>query len=154
MSLERSYFLQGAPPDVAKSIHEVVKPGKIITTHKPTPTKWRVPEVLAEFDHQRERDCVREGNPSYAALLLPCTKVSAKAPRIQALMRVYLQIPYTDTEYSEWATRATQAVTFKPEELETYQALSNDSRTSQFTPALLGWDELQQGQSGLVPGGF
>ncbi|KAJ5831807.1 hypothetical protein N7474_000118 [Penicillium riverlandense] len=152
MSLPRSWFRQGAPPDIAKPMHEVVKPGKIITTHKPEPTQWRVLEAQTEIEHQRGKDQAREGNPSYAALKLLCENV--RDPSFQALMRVYLQIPYTNTEFMESTTRATQAMEFKPIELDAHQAPSKDKQTSKFTPALLGYEESQQDQSGLVPGGF
>lgn len=133
-------------------MHEVVKPGNIITTEKPQRTEWRVLEALSELEHQRGKDQVREGNPSYAALKLSCE--DARDPSIQALMRVYLQIPCTNTEFMESTTRATQAMKFNPMELDAHQALSKDKRTSTFTPALLGYGESQQDQSGLVPGGF
>ncbi|CAG7935574.1 unnamed protein product [Penicillium nalgiovense] len=133
-------------------MHEVIKPGEIITTKKPTPTKWRVLEVLSEFEHQSGKEDGEQGSPSYAALKLLCE--DAKDSNIEALMRIYLQIPYTSTEFMESTTRATQATKFKPLELEAHQALSKDKRTSVCTPTLLGYDELQQGQSGLVPGGF
>lgn len=149
---EKSWFRQGAPPDIPKPMHEVIQPGKIITTQKPTPTKWRVLEVLSELEHQRGKEAGKQGSPSYAALKLLCR--DAKDPTIQALMRIYLQIPYTNTEFMDSTIRATQATTFKPLELEAHQALSKDNATSVCTPTLLGYDELQQGQSGLVPGGF
>lgn len=104
---ERSWFLHGAPPDIPKPMHEVTKPGNIITTQKPTLTNWRVLEVLSELEHQKE-----QGRLSYAALKLLCS--DAKDPGIQAVMRVYLQIPYTNTELMDSTVRATQATTFKP----------------------------------------
>lgn len=150
---ERSWFRQEAPPNVPKPMHEVIKPGKIITTQKPTPTKWRVLEVL-----HRIRTTERGGGWGSGHSLIRGFETvlcrDAGDPNIQALMRIYLQIPYTGTGFMDSTIRATQATKFKPRELEAHQALSKDTMASAYTPALLSYDELQQGRSGLVPGGF
>lgn len=105
-----------------------------------------------EFEQQSGEEDGAQGILSYAALKLLCR--DAGDPNIQALMRIYLQIPYTGTGFMDSTIRATQATKFKPRELEAHQALSKDTMASAYTPALLSYDELQQGRSGLVPGGF
>lgn len=70
------------------------------------------------------------------------------------MMRIYLQIPYTNTELEDSTTRAQQAMSFKPAELYAYQILSKNILASKFTPSLLGYQESKQNDSGLVPGGF
>ncbi|CAG8380684.1 unnamed protein product [Penicillium salamii] len=70
------------------------------------------------------------------------------------MMRVYLQLPYTNTELEDSATRAQQATTCDPAELSAYKTLSRNQWTSQFTPSLLAYQVSKQSDSGLIPGGF
>jgi hypothetical protein len=52
--------------------HELVKPGSIVTTHKPRQTLWSIFKVLSGIEYQRGKKEATENNPSYAALELTC----------------------------------------------------------------------------------
>jgi hypothetical protein len=67
-------------------------------------------------------------------------------------MRIYMQIPYVNTELNDSAIRAQQASVFTPEELLAYKTLTR--RRSTITPQLLGYKKGKQDSSGPVPGGF
>ena len=69
-----------------------------------------------------------------------------------------MQVPCINTEFEDPATRASQAVQFKPRELRAYQILTKakdkDKDGTQIAPQLLGYKEDRQDSSGLVPGGL
>lgn len=69
----------------------------------------------------------RDGPKSFAALKVLCHEVTTKT---RAMIRIYYQIPWTNTNLEEPAIRAAQATTLKPDELVAYQRLSNDPRAS------------------------
>ncbi|KAJ6032623.1 hypothetical protein N7540_003355 [Penicillium herquei] len=145
MTSPRSWFNEGP-------MHQIFQPGKIIHLSHPQESKWRIDEIIKEYNYQRDQQHVRENAPSYAAIKLSCSK--ADDPTSHAMMRAYIQVPYKNTELEDPKTRAQQAMQFKPKELQAFQILSNDSTTSEFTPSLLGYQESEQDASGMVPGGF
>ena len=132
-------------------MRQLLQPGKLITLTHPQETQWEIEKIINEYDNQMDQKDVRQDAPSYAAIKLSC---SAFGESTQAMMRVYVQIPYTNTELEDTATRAQQAMSYKPEELRAYQILGKDRWASKFTPSLLGYQESKQNDSGLVPGGF
>ncbi|KGO67756.1 hypothetical protein PITC_000940 [Penicillium italicum] len=128
-----------------------LNPGDTITLDNPVPSTWKILDRLNEIEHQREEHLVKTGTPpSYAALKLRCE--SLNEPKHEALIRVYMQIPWTNTEIYDPSIRANQATTFVPAELTALETLTRTH--SPFTPRLLGSSENRQDQSGLVPGGF
>lgn len=127
-----------------------LQPGKLVKLIHPQ--QWKIDKIIKEYDNQMDQKNVRKDAPSYAAIKLSCSKVGDRST--QAMMRVYVQIPYTNTELEDTATRAQQAMSFKPEELHAYQILAKDRWVSKITPSLLGYLEFKQNDSGLVPGGF
>ncbi|KAJ5726655.1 uncharacterized protein N7483_008012 [Penicillium malachiteum] len=142
MTSLRSWFNQGP-------MHQLFQPGKIIHLSPPQESQWRINEIIKEYDNQRDQRNVRKDVPSYAAIKLSCSK--ADDPTSRAMMRVYVQIPHTNTEPK---IRAQQAIRFKPKELHAFQTLSKNITTSNFTPSLLGYRESEQDASGMIPGGF
>lgn len=147
MSRQQSWFRQGA-------IIQVLEPGDTIALENPQPTAWMIMELLNERQLQvEEEDVVKEGAPpSYASIKLAC--VESTEPSRRAMMRVYMQIPYLNTELEDSETRAKQASTFTPRDLLAYKTFSGIPGGATFTPELLGYKENQQDSSGLVPGGF
>ena len=98
-----------------------------------------------------EEDNVKSGSsPSYSSTKLLCH--DSADPEKKAFMRIYMQIPYVNTESDDSAIRAQQASVFIHKELFAYKALTRKGST--ITPRLLGYKESQQDSSGLVPGGF
>jgi hypothetical protein len=98
-----------------------------------------------------EEDDVKSGSPpSYSSTKLLCHE--SGNPEKKALMRIYMQIPYVNTELDDSAIRAQQASAFTPKELLAYKALTRKHST--ITPQLLGYKKGRQESSGLVPGGF
>ncbi|KAJ5198512.1 uncharacterized protein N7498_007629 [Penicillium cinerascens] len=142
MPSQQSWFSQG-------SIRKALKPGKSIALTKPEPTEWKILEAIDEHNFQFSEEIVqRDSCVSYASIKLSC--IEASNPSKRAIMRVYMQVPYDNTELEDLPTRAQQATTFRPKELTALLTL----RTSAYAPSLLGYDECRQGTTGLVPGGF
>lgn len=111
-------------------------------------------KVINEHNLQRDEDRVdvQAGYPSFASLRLDCHRVGNS--RIQAQMRVYLQVPYTNTELDYSQQRRQQAAQWQPHELWAFKKIMADPVVSKFTPQLLGVEETTQADDGLVPGGF
>ncbi|KAJ5712521.1 hypothetical protein N7493_008989 [Penicillium malachiteum] len=145
MSTPKSWFNQG-------SMSQLFQPGKVLHLSHPQEGKWRIDEIIKEYNKQRAQQHVKKDAPSYAAIKLSCSR--ADDPNFHAMMRVYIQIPYKNTELEEPKDRAKQAIEFKPKELQAFQILSNDSTTCDITPALLGYQESKQEASDIVQGGF
>jgi hypothetical protein len=99
-----------------------------------------------------EEDNVKSGSsPSYSSTKLFCH--DSTNPEKKAFMRIYMQIPYVNTELDDSAIiRAQQASAFIHKELFAYKALTRKGST--ITSRLLGYKEGRQDSSGLVPGGF
>jgi hypothetical protein len=128
--------------------------GRIITTDDGT--EWKIIGRLKQDDLQTEGRLV--SRPSYAALKLHCMKVNvdpSERSTSEAFARVYLQVPYSGTEFNDAQTRAAQADSaFQPNELGAYRTLSDDPVVSKFTPKFLGSKVSVQDLSAFVPGGF
>lgn len=67
-------------------------------------------------------------------------------------MRVYLQVPFKNTEMQDPKTRSRQATTYTPRELTAYQEFTQKDFSN--APKLLGYKLSTQDKSGLVPNGF
>ncbi|KAJ5477260.1 hypothetical protein N7539_007404 [Penicillium diatomitis] len=111
-------------------------PGTIITLDQPVPS------------HEEIRR--RHGHYSYATAKLLCC--DPKKPYRRAFMRVYLQVPFKDTEIQDPKTRSRQATTYAPLELTSYQKFTQQDFSN--VPKLLGYKVSTQDKSGLVPNGF
>ncbi|CAG8948402.1 unnamed protein product [Penicillium salamii] len=131
-------------------MHHIFSPGKLVTLSHPQRTQWVIDEIIDEIDEQEEENS--EELLSFATAKISCT--SNDDERTKAMMRVYLQVPYTNTELEDSATRAQQATACDPAELDAYKTLSRNQWTSKFTPKLLAYMVAQQKDLGLVPGGF
>ena len=139
MSSTRTWFRKG------------IEPGTTIILERPVRSEWKVVQKLNEYDYQMEEDNVKSGSsPSYSSTKLLCH--DSTDPEKKAFMRIYMQIPYVNTESDDSAIRAQQASVFIHKELFAYKALTRKGST--ITPRLLGYKESQQDSSGLVPGGF
>ncbi|KAJ5725957.1 uncharacterized protein N7483_007314 [Penicillium malachiteum] len=117
--------------------------GSVINLTQPQPTSWVVLDSLKENVSQVAKHKVTPDAPSFASLKLRYTNSEKTA---NAIMRIYLQIPYTNTELEPPTTRASQASPFKPKELTIYQMLSEDPAYKETTQPE---DNLQ-----AIPGGF
>ncbi|KAJ5938843.1 hypothetical protein N7466_001977 [Penicillium verhagenii] len=95
------------------------------------------------------KEYVRVDYPSYAAIELSCT--SADDPIVHAMMRVYVQIAYTNTELEDSDICAKQEMKFKPGELKAFRILSENGAISSFTPRHLCDHKSKQDTSGLPP---
>lgn len=100
-----------------------LKAARIILT-KPHPTKWKVGSIITAYEHQMSKEKARGDSASFAAIRLPCTQVGKGVSGTQAMMRIYLQIPFTDMGFLNDKDRGRQARKFTPRELEAYQKLS------------------------------
>lgn len=149
--------------------------GCVVKLDNPRAGEWMIDEIVKEEIHEMSQEDVQGGvsggieeavegvketarkdkRPniqSLASLKVLCHKVS---PQESSMMRIYYQIPWSNTDREEPDIRAAQAATFKPKELVAHQILSNDPRASKFTPRLLGFGEFKQQESwAAVPGGF
>lgn len=132
------------------------EPGTIITLKHPDLSRWKILEKLHEHDRQlpesevHNKDYSKEP-PSYASILLLCRNADDRAK--EAFMRIYAQVPWTNSEMDDPQTRGEQAMkNFEPQELIAYQALLKAGAPN--APKLLGWKTSHQDRSGLVPGGF
>ncbi|KAJ5116641.1 hypothetical protein N7456_000989 [Penicillium angulare] len=129
-------------------------PGAIIKTSQPVPREWKIDKIINEHDEQLSRDdCVPEDDLlSFATIRVRCFRVDK--PDAKADMRVYLQVPYKNTERESAQLRGNQQTSFQPRELKAYKLMSAHREISKFTPNLLGYEEGRQSERGLVPMGF
>lgn len=128
-----------------------IDPGTIINFDQPVPSRWQIVQKLSEEDWQLTEAEYRRGERlSFAVTKLLCC--DPKNPTTFALMRIYLQVPYSGTEIDDADTRATQAATLIPRELLSYQDLT--AQDIGCTPKLLGYKVSTQDNRSPVPGGF
>lgn len=131
--------------------------GCVVKVANPQPTEWKIDEIVREDIRQLEQSEVHEDVQSFASLKVLCHQVRQPfASKTRAMMRIYYQIPWTNTDGASPKARATQAASMKPSELVAYQTLSKDPHASKFTPRLLGFEESKQQASAnaTAPGGF
>lgn len=77
----------------------MIEPGEttISLTH-PNPSSWWVIREWNEHVYPRDEEGVENGSlPSYASTKLLCEDISN--PDQQAMLRIYMQIPYVNTKY-------------------------------------------------------
>lgn len=129
-----------------------IVPGTLITLDQPVPSQWEIVKKLNEYDHQLgEKQRSYQGfGYSFASTKLLCRDPYDHSKT--AFMRIFLQVPYLNTESDDADTRARQATALTPLELTAYQELLQ--KNSSNTPKLLGYKTTAQDRSGLVPGGF
>ncbi|KAJ5707140.1 hypothetical protein N7488_006941 [Penicillium malachiteum] len=145
MEHTRSWFSQG--PFKGKYVKHA-----IISTQNPVPRKWKILRVINEHDNQKpgKQDAI-----SFTTIRLECRQEDIRALRsARAEIRVYLQVPYINTELEAPDIRAEQAVDFHPNELKAYKIITADKYVSEFTPKLLAYEEGKQENWGLIPEGF
>ncbi|KAJ5697981.1 hypothetical protein N7488_011665 [Penicillium malachiteum] len=112
---------------------------------------WIIKEKLEEVSCAMHQSDSYIG-PGFAAAKFLCYLKGDKS-EAPAFLRLYYQIPIIDTECSLPQTRANQAVsTYETVELITLKALMKHS--CPVTPRLLGYQQEQQADNGIVPGGF
>lgn len=140
-----SWFGQGP-------LREVYHVGGVVKLETPRHTEWKIDEIVKEEVHEMEQDDIDDDVQSLAALKVLCHEVGSK--RTREMMRIYFQIPWTNTDKEPAGVRTAQAATFKPKELLAHQTLSNHPRASLCTPRLLGFGEFKQQSLWAVPGGF
>lgn len=76
---------------------------------------------------------------------------------MRAFIRVYVQIPYVDTEFEDFGTRRYHATRYKPEELIAEKLSRCEPPVTPkppVTPTLLGWHQDKQAPEWPVPEGF
>jgi hypothetical protein len=77
--------------------HQGTDPGTIITLDQPVPSHWKILEKLNERNFQASEEMRRRhGHYSYATAKFLCC--NPKKPSRKAFMRVYLQVPFKNTE--------------------------------------------------------
>ncbi|KAJ5777278.1 hypothetical protein N7520_000524 [Penicillium odoratum] len=124
-------------------------PGAKITIKR---IRWRIKEIINCRTHHMNQENVRSDNPSLVSIRLYCHD-DAK-PSFKAMMRIYVQIPWTGTEFEDSATLAKQAMAFRHPELAAYKWISRNQSVSKFTPKLLEFNEEKQTSDDVVPKGF
>ncbi|GFF41165.1 hypothetical protein IFM61606_04833 [Aspergillus udagawae] len=131
--------------------HQGTDPGTIITLDQPVPSQWKILGKLNERNFQASEEMRRRhGHYSYATAKLLCC--DPKKPSRKAFMRVYLQVPFKNTEIQDPKTRSRQATTYTPPDLTAYQEFTQKDFSN--VPKLLGYKVSTQDKSGLVPNGF
>lgn len=141
MSSPSPWFHQG-------ELRKTFKVGNTIEFSKPEPSKWRITAITEEQDNRTDES---DGVPAYTTAKLSCEEVKSGS-RKRAFIRVYVQMPYVDTEFEDAEARRRQAARYKSNELVALQKLSKCEPP--VTPTLLGWHEGRQGQKWPVPQGF
>ncbi|KAJ5613963.1 hypothetical protein N7528_007617 [Penicillium herquei] len=143
-----SWFHQGP-------MRRLTEIGSVINLTKPQVSSWIICESLKERVSQVAEHEATPDNPSFASLKLRCTNIDKT---IDAMMRIYLQIPYVNTELEPPTTRASQASSFnlKPKELTVYQMFCDDPKVPEITPNLLAYKETTQPEDNqqVIPSGF
>jgi len=138
-----SWFTQGR-------MGAALKPGETITTPN---FQWTILETLNVHEQQvTQEEAERQNLHSYASIKLSCS--SDSNPSKQGIMRIYMQIPWEDTELEDPPVRAQQATVFTPPELTAYRTLTRDPSASKYTPKFLDFDEQFQHSSRCIPGGW
>ncbi|KAE8424017.1 hypothetical protein BDV36DRAFT_4950 [Aspergillus pseudocaelatus] len=121
----------------------------------PLPSQWRITFKVDEYAYEVEENQLRYG------LRVPCCRAifhceEAGNPGHQAYMVVYMQIPFTGTEFTSPDLRAQQASSDIPNsalnDCACYQRLKDIG--SEHTPILIGSKVESQGRDGWVPGGY
>lgn len=113
---------------------------------------WVITQHLEETAIQAHQEEVARLGPSSTLAKFLCYRKDDVTQK-PAFMRIHHQVPIIDTDYSKPEARALQFVPKHiPNELRAFQKLA--SMSCNVTPALLGYKEAQQGDDGLVPGGF
>lgn len=123
-------------------------PGVIVTTSQPKSRQWEVLSIESERNERKNAEI----HPSMASIRLKCR--SKDNEKTAGIMRIYVQVPVKGTILDIPDERAKQAQSFDPPELCAYCKMAKDPIISQFTPALLGWEQNIQDSAGLIPGGF
>ncbi|KAL2871064.1 uncharacterized protein BJX67DRAFT_377670 [Aspergillus lucknowensis] len=132
--------------------HQGTYPGTIITLDQPVPSRWKILAKLNECDLQASEEMRRRHRRvySYATAKLLCC--DPEKPSRRAFMRVYLQVPFKNTEIQDPETRSGQTTTYTPPELAAYQEFTQKDFRN--VPKLLGYKVVTQDESGLVTNGF
>lgn len=113
---------------------------------------WVITQHLEETAIQAHQEEVARLGPSSTLAKFLCYRKDDVTQK-PAFMRIHHQVPIIDTDYSKPEARALQFVPKHiPNELRAFQKLA--SMSCNVTPALLRYKEAQQGDDGLVPGGF
>ncbi|RAL01104.1 uncharacterized protein BO80DRAFT_493598 [Aspergillus ibericus CBS 121593] len=128
-----------------------IEPGTIIQLKR---HQWVILQTLNEHEFQTLPEDLR-GSPesSVTCTLLRCERVGPDHP-VQGYMRIYKQIPIAGTEAEPVSTRAQQAGSCCPLELEALRVLTRKQKQLPITPRLLDTKEDKQDDTGFVPGGF
>ncbi|KAJ5783388.1 uncharacterized protein N7518_009065 [Penicillium psychrosexuale] len=102
---------------------------------------WVITEKLKEISHLGDQKDIDDGLGSS----IHCPKT--------AFLRIYQQIPITETQDSKSSIRAKQAIPTKTaNELKLLKELMQ--KGCEFAPKLLGYQEAQQESDDIVPSGF
>jgi hypothetical protein len=129
--------------------------GMNIHFDEPRPSTWTLTEKIKErYSQLDESDSKAFESTSYAWALYACQNVDNLSE--EALVKIYMQIPYMGSEFDLPEERATQASDVLIESSQSeYEALQHlTERRCQSTPALLGHKMDKQQENGLVPGGY
>lgn len=132
--------------------------GTEVTTDTKTPLllpsqTWVITEKLEETSLLMTQKDIDDGvGPAFTAAKFLCYRKDDPAKK-PAFLRMYHQIPIAGTECLNSGIRANQAV--PPIQLPELTALKTlKMMDCNVVPDLLGYQEGQQGQDGIIPGGF
>lgn len=126
-------------------------PGTKFSFERPMPSNWVVIEKISEHSVQLDlKDVEKRHGIPYCWALFRCH--DATDVHKLAHMRIYMQVPIKDTEFSRLETRAKQASERTHSEVTAFTVFYE--RQSKITPALLAIKEDKQPADGLVPGGY
>ncbi|KAF7626695.1 hypothetical protein F9C07_1934447 [Aspergillus flavus] len=121
----------------------------------PFPSQWRITAKVNEYAYEMEENELEYG------FRVPCFRAKFHCEEVgnpghQAYMVLYMQIPFTGTEYISPDMRTQQASSDLPdvalEEFKCYQTLKDIH--CEHTPTLIGSSKEAQGPDGWVPGGY
>ncbi|KAL1979810.1 hypothetical protein VTN96DRAFT_5096 [Rasamsonia emersonii] len=122
---------------------------------EPRPSTWTLVTKVNEKHRQLdESDYETYKTPSSASALFVCQNVDN--PSEEALMRIYMQLPYKGSEMDRPEERAEQASetldSIAQSEFDALQRLTE--KRCESTPTLLGYKKDKQDEDGFVPGGY
>ncbi|CAL5872643.1 uncharacterized protein PFLUO_LOCUS6909 [Penicillium psychrofluorescens] len=131
----------------------ILSAGAIVKFYEPKEINFRIVTKIKEDNYQATQEEIAEGfaQSSYCAAKYLCEDESSN----RALMRVYMQVPWINTESYPPEERQKQATAESEEvHMEVVALRAFWKKSSSITPALLGFKEGRQTASMPVPNGY
>lgn len=131
--------------------------GSTVSFDEPHLSTWRLVQKIRERENYYDEDSWKNRDmPSEARGIFVCEEEEGQQLSRQAVLKIYMQIPFYGTISKPRSIRSKQAITkidYKAElEIKALQALTDAKCSS--TPSLLAWKHCLQDNERYVPGGY